>query len=341
MLKSFLFPSLLFLMSLTLSLGAPAQDIPTHNKGEQAMIQSIRTAIDQATNLPLVRVGAGQSGAQAFQKPSPAGVTSLLVSWQWLERMDTLAPGTVVVLPEHALDEHAQEVVRKNKLHLILIEGVLHGRRFATLSQEPPLPLSALAKESFQYIVMLGGDTEQLDGTWALYTPQMANDLLQRLPSKAPILILNGPRTGKYQSVQPLVENKEAHRTQTDPLTGFVQEQARGRPWSVIDFKFGPEGQPPLSYWGSALKYCLEHPETILVLPGESTSMISEALSLGLHPAIFVHSAMTAPSRRYVAHLVKRGQATLFPAIPTQRHQDPVPLQEPIVVEKLKTVVSR
>lgn len=300
-------------------------DIATTNLGEQAMIHTLRSAIDANPCLKhrTIIIGAGINGCNAFKNRARPGTINILLTWQWLDEMKNLAPETIVVLPLHALDNNFKSI--KNKTTIITIDGVLHSRTVDNVKKEN----ANLIDPHTALIFMLAGDTQQADGSWKLFTPKMASKLISYLPTNKNILFLNGPRTGKYKNINGVITAvKTAHQKTTDEVTQFIIDNSLLKPWKVVDFKLG---QPSL--WGPALKYCLENPQVILVIPGESTSMISEALSIGIRPAIYKHSAMTTLSEKYVNILVKQKRATLYPKLPTnpQQKQLPEPQENKIV----------
>jgi mitochondrial fission protein ELM1 len=318
----------LFLIGLLSVLNAhfilgSVKDIPTDLKGDQCMIQSLRELIDVNVHLKTedISIGAGLSGALAF-KNNCAKIQLLLV-WQWLDALNDLSKNTIVVVPKHAIDE------RFNNIKTIQIEGVLHNRTLENIQTEDHLKIF----ENPELIIMLAGDTQQEDGSWKPFKAEYLNDFMKNLPHHKKILFLNGPRTGKFklELQNELLEDKEAHRTKTDYITEIVQEWAKeNKLCTVIDFKFGAT-----SFWGAALKYCVMNKNTTLVLPGESTSMISEALALGIKPVIYVHPAMTVTSFRYIEDLLKNKKIIEYPCFTEINYQDPLPKQEKIIMDDL------
>ncbi len=315
--------------------GMGLADIPAGNVGEQAMMRTLRYAIDMNEDLRSYNIvlGAGMAGCQAFKKPARKGTLHVLITWQFLDVMKNLAKGTVVIMPEHAIDDNINAI--KDNIHLITIHGVLHSRTQKSIQKAN----SALIDEKTRLIVMLAGDTEHQDGKWQRYTTAMVSGLIASLPQDRSILFLSGPRTGKYQEVGDRVMIDEmAHRSGTDVITRYVMEQSVNKPWKVVDFKFDR-----VSLWSAALKFCLDHPQTVLILPGESTSMISESLSLGIRPAIYQHPAMAALSKKYIDSLVKHHQATEYPILPAagETRQQPLELQEKKVVAALLLLLAK
>ncbi|MDX2050263.1 MAG: hypothetical protein SFT93_03735 [Rickettsiaceae bacterium] len=311
-----------------------AVDVPTENKGEQDMITILRDAVNKSPILASknITIGAGTSGLNAFRtnihnttletqhysiklkssvdqtaeknlKHTLDKQARILLTWQWLDGMSELK-NVIIIVPAHALDERF-EALRQKNVNLIETDGVLHTRtREEVLNSN-----SDSIADNISIVVMLPGDTQQEDGSWKLYNAEMATELIQNLPKSA-ILILNGPRTGKFvSSANGLMQDGKAHRDGIDYITALVAKYKEevGASWDIRDFKYGHE-----SIWRAALKFCLEHENVALILPGESTSMISEALSLGLKPILYSHTAMTNSSRIYVNGLIDNGRAIAY-----------------------------
>jgi hypothetical protein len=104
----------------------------------------------------------------------------------------------------------------------------------------------------------------------------------------------------------------------------------------VFDFNYlKPSG------WDEALKFCVHHPNVPLILPGESTSMICEALGLGILPIIYNHTAMTPASLRFVESLVAQHNALAFPDIGRNHFkQAPLPNQVDVMIKKLVQAIK-
>lgn len=313
--------SLLSIFSLPLSFA----DIDTPNVGEKAMIAALRASLDRLAcpNASKVNIGAGTSGCKGLSNSHNSSDINVLLTWKMLEDMKTLPKDTIVVLPKHAISDHPDENVKYHAIH-----GVLHERSQQSVQKENANKVSSKTK----MIIMLAGDTQQDDGSMSLYTTDMVASFIAELPQDQDILILNGPRTGKYKtSGSDIIIDDQAHRTGIDDVTQKAIASSNDS-WIVEDFVYGTP-----SLWGPALKFCMDNPETILVLPGESTSMISEALSLGIAPAIHEHSAMTPSSFKYVDQLVHEGRVTRYPQLPELDHANRTPIepQQDVVAKML------
>lgn len=309
-------------------------DISTPNQGEQDMIKQLRSLVNQDKTLAVknISIGAGVTGAQAFITAGMTSITHILLTWQWLNEIKNVAPGTVIVVPHHALDDNFKKIERK--VHIIPIDGVLHSKNFESIQKEDTSPIDPNTK----IIVMLAGDVQQRDGNWTIYDNNMARGFIDKLPTDREILILNGPRTGKHiMTENGITVDSSAHRTKVDYVTQFIKNSSLGKKWQVADFIYGKP-----SLLNAALKFCLEHRKTILVLPGESTSMISEALSLGIKPVIYEHRAMTNTSRLYVEKLLEDNRVYLYPQFAgNERYrQRPTKPQGEVVIKALHKILK-
>lgn len=309
-------------------------DIDTPNKGEQQMIQSLRYQIqnDSLLSSKKIIIGSGHSGCEAFKAPL-ASTHRILLLWQWLDALKEIANDIILIIPKHAIDERFSTLIERGQ-KIITIDGVLHGKTIEYISHYSA-PEGTIDPRT-NFIVMLAGDTEQSDGSWIKYNREMLSTLIQQLPKEQKLLFLNGPRTGKYLENGSQVD-AEAHRTTTDYITQHVIQQNQPL-WVVEDFKYG---QPSL--WDAALKFCFSNTNVGLILPGESTSMICEALSLGIKPIIYQHNAMTTTSIAFVQGLISENQAIPIEqidlkALPTTSnfYQEPLPDQILNIINELK-----
>lgn len=310
-------------------------DVASNNAGEQAMISNLRTLIDSDPffkNIS-INIGAGISGSKEFAKLNGGSALNVLLTWQWLDEMKNLKSGTVVVAPEHAINQDFNSI--RSKVKIITINGVLHNRTIENIQKEN----SALIPAKTKIIFMLAGDTQQGDGSWVLFDKNTAKKIVSKLPKNSNIIILNGPRTGKHIKENNTIKvDEHAHRDKFDIITEEVLTiSSSNKSWTVSDFKYGQN-----SLWGPALKFCLENSDVILVLPGESTSMISEALSLGIKPVIYNHKAMAPTSLAYVKSLIKTGQASAYPDFGLGlRRQKPVANQNILIIDALKAMIKK
>lgn len=280
-------------------------EVNTENTGEKAMIVSLRKIVDQdpilkASGIEIV-IGSGVSGCDAFKASNTTKMVRVLLTWQWLDALDSISKDTIVVAPNHAIDKRFL-ALEKSGVRLIKISGVLHAKTIDNIKMESTSEIDPRT----EYVVMLAGDVQKEDGSWESYNKDMLSEFLKDLPKDKFILILNGPRTGKHLENSNQIDNF-SHRTGTDYITKSVIYEGVEN-WKIVDFKYGKK-----SLWDSALKYCTDHTDVGLILPGESTSMISEALSLGIRPIVYRNPIMTDGSSNYVKQLLNEDKILQFP----------------------------
>lgn len=236
----------------------------------------------------------------------------------------------MVVVPEHAMDQNFDKV--KDRVKLIPIQGVLHNKSLDNILEQNVEDIAT----NTNAIVMLAGDVQDAKGDWQRYDATMLNSFLTNLSDGKKILFFNGPRTGKHILVNDkLVLDEGAHRDEMDYITKYVSVRSKGKNWQVKDFRYGEPSE-----WDAALKFVIMHPRVKLILPGESTSMISEALALGIKPVIYTHSAMTEMSKKYVDSLIASNKAYKYPYEGIIEVQISVPHQQKVVVAELEKVIK-
>ena len=234
----------------------------------------------------------------------------------------------MVALPAHALNQEDENLIGKKLLKTI---GVAHNLTQEELlkeyeqkkSQKPedPIPEDPIPEASRYLMVVLGGDAPDSTGKQNFYTPQEAQQLAEFCNSKAEegyfIIATNGPRTGLHnpQTSEKLnshrvtiLENGEA-TYDLDEVSKAFCDKIKSPDFKFFDFKFLPKGVDS-SY--KALLYATSQKEGSLVLmPGESTSMISEACDF-LKPQsviIYKNGAMNQVHYDHVASVRQSNKA--------------------------------
>ncbi|KAB2834674.1 MAG: hypothetical protein F9K49_04865 [Caedimonadaceae bacterium] len=229
-------------------------------------------------------IGSGEGGILGIQDLTPQkNLVICLASHMILDgysNPDLINKVNFLALPVHASDTLA--AVWKDKL--INTTGVAHNR-----SSEDPLKAYKLGKGTLpascpSYLaVYLGGDapTPPPQKMIRLFTEAEAQKLADYVAKNAGdscILVLNGPRTGKHDAN--LQEIATAHRDgKLDHVTAAFKEKLESQiapeKVKIYNFQFGQD----LGYntFDLVLGALLKTKGKILV-PGESTSVISEAI---------------------------------------------------------------
>ena len=269
-------------------------------------------------------VVAGKEGIKGLQGVQTRGgdivcLTSHVFLEEYKEWVDRV---TFIALPTHVVtDEIAQLLGEK----LIKTVGVAHNRQTENVDDVYRKHHSAFPETDNLLAVMLGGDVPAPEEELKIkrFTENdattLADFILQQHRDKH-ILVLNGPRTGKHD--QAGVEDKTVHRGgKADDVTHFFQSklQSENVPVTVFDFQYNTEENKahalPFNSFAGALGLLRAKGGQLLV-PGESTSMISESVDM-LGPdkiVVYTHGAMNESHDAHVQSEFKAGRIQLLGA---------------------------
>ncbi len=226
----------------------------------------------------------------------------------------------LVAFPKHVLTEE-NEAVFGNKL--VKTIGVAHNLTAEDLQQEFAKRQNAIPLKSKYLFVILGGDA-QLQGTqYQYYSAEEAAETARYVADKVKneeyfLLITNGPRTGM---LNPLDGSKlETHRIlpnqeyKVDPVSqAFLDELSTQKIsadcFKFYDFKFLEKGVD--SAYKALLYSTIITPESLVLVPGESTSMISECCDMLPYESILVvqNKAMNDNHHSHVSSVIESGYA--------------------------------
>jgi len=267
----------------------------------------------------IIVVGSGEGGIEGIKDLSAnPNLTICLTSHMFLEGYKD--PSLLEKVNFIALPIHVSAAI-KDKLGTKLIEttGVAHNRQPEAADQAYAEWGQKELPGCKTYLgVVLGGDapvpgpskdiklfTEEDATHLANYVAQNADD--------ACILVLNGPRTGKYDS-----EKKEimtVHRNgNSDRITELFQKKLAAlgvENVKVMDFQHG--SQTPYNSFDLALG-AVKATYGKMVVPGESTSMVSEAIDT-LSPGqvlVYENSAMNKVHQAHIASELAAGRVSVL-----------------------------
>jgi hypothetical protein len=226
-------------------------------------------------------------------------------SHQWTEKHKDLNDvADFVALPTHTVTPKITKALSSTQI--IPTIGVAHNLTVEDLRKEYEAHKNELPKANRYLGVILGGDAPAPDGTMHYYTRDEAQQLADYVAGqvkwkKVHLLILNGPRTGKFDP-KTKHELKNSHRDgKVDPVTAaFVAELqkrklVKGKDFTLLDFQFG---QPSLQ---KAVLGALIATHSPLYVAGESTSSISEAVTtLPGAVTVFCNNAMNTTHDAHV-----------------------------------------
>ena len=274
-------------------------------------------------NQRIMVVGAGEEGAQNIQAlPSHPNLIVCLTSHMLLQAHKNpalLEKVDFIALPSHVPFKDKANVGSK----LIETIGVSHNRTpqgptqtYQKHKRELPLCTGYLG-------VILGGDAPAPESGIKRFTKEdavnLANDVAALAKkTKACVLVLNGPRTGKYDKHQKEIVSVP-RKGYSDPITTFFVQtlEERGIHATLFDFQHKtPDNMKwvrPYDTFDLVVGALRLYPGVLLV-PGDSTSMISEAIDV-LTPSkvlIYRNSAMNAIHEAHVISEYRTGRAGIL-----------------------------
>lgn len=301
----------------------------------------------------IVVIGAGEGGIDGIMDLSAnPDLIICLTSHMALERyLDQNLLGKVkfIALPTHA----ATQVKEQLKAKLIETTGVAHNRQ----PGESEKAYETWGKKELPscktYLgVILGGDAPIPGSEKAikLFTEKDATDLANYVFQKAKeacILVLNGPRTGKHGSDKKEIQT--VHRKgYSDNITNLFKKKlvANGiKNIKVFDFQHNtPENKEWVCPYNSfdLVVGALRATNGEMIVPGDSTSVISEAIDT-LPPGkiiVYEDSAMNEVHKAHLINELTAGRITVLEnyrtiKLPTSNSGNLEPNAAVIIAQKL------
>ncbi len=273
-------------------------------------------------------IAAGKDGITTLReiKSKSPGIFSVHLSYQIYDNSDALLMtehsfngANLMILPKHAITPQFESLVMASQTRLISTVGVAHNLRKEDIERAyEKHVLSIPGSTSDKYaLVILGGDAQNVDGSWMYFTKNDAQKLARLIDKSIDkdtyVFVLNGPRTGKHNP-STKEEDKNAHRgEQLDIVTQtFVDYFKNREKFHIFDFQYGKTGM-----YRPLLGKMLHATHSKIFVPGESTSMISEIVdSVGSNEKhqifAYEHAAMSGVHKLHIASEHKAGRVHLI-----------------------------
>ncbi len=218
--------------------------------------------------------------------------------FQLINKIDILA------LPHHSVSNSLRKAIKNSSTKLIETVGVAHNLKKDDLKKEWKQNRTQFPNAKKYLVVMLGGDSLNADNIhWTLFNKEDAKKLAHFLIKKAKkenfyILVFNGPRTGMHDEKGEI--DKEAHRGNLDKVTNVFVKELKKSKFTLLDFQYDKANLYKASL-GLILQEDYKH--SVVLIPAESTSMVSEAVDTVDTENIWVyeHSASLATHHRHVS----------------------------------------
>ncbi len=304
----------------------------------------------------VIVVGSGEGGIEGIKDLSPqSNLIICLTSHMFLKDFQDpalLQKVTFIALPIHETTSN-QEILKEK---LIKTVGVSHNRQAETADKiygewKKVLPTCK------EYLgVVLGGDAPTPSKEIKLFTEHDATKLATYIAQHAQnacVLVLNGPRTGKYGT-----DNKEimtVHRQgQSDSITKFFQQSLAAQGIKNVKFFDFQHNNPENKAW--VLPYnsfdlvvgAVKATHGKMLIPGESTSMISEAIDVlpSGHVLVYENNPMNEVHSAHVTSELAAGRIAVLQnyrdvLTPKINAEGPKPSAAQVIAQQLWETVNQ
>lgn len=234
-----------------------------------------------------------------------------------------------IALPKHIIDDNLKLVISLQHANLTETVGVAHNTMAKDLIPEYHKLKNQIINSDKYNLVVLAGDATDQYGQMQYYTPEESFKLGEYFGKNSQndgsvVIATNGPRTGKHnpktgevtlshRNVSP--ETKEALPNILDPVSqafldglnsvGLVKDKH----YNFFDFRFGKDGV--ISAYKGLLGATISNEGSSVYMPGESSSMISEACDLLPDGAVIIYDndAMSESHQKHVKSVYEQGSA--------------------------------
>jgi hypothetical protein len=331
------------------------------NPDEIAALKS--RIVSEKTNHFIV-VGCGAHMLEPLQILKSANVTTAFAAHQIPQNILLSSYFDSIAFPKHVIDEELREFYGDKLTETI---GVAHNLTKAdcVVEFEKRPELVEIAKNPKILVAILGGDAPLPSGVQQYYLPAEAIKLAEYCAAKARegffVVATNGPRTGKFNpengadlNTHRVVDPKTAAKIdyKLDLVTqafcekmqasGFVE----GSGFKLYDFKFLEKGVD--SAYKGILSMAVQSSasqasaaagnikEVSVLVPGESTSMISECCDFLPAQAVVIvpNGAMNSDHSAHVKSVIESGQARFFDLNKMQNPADLIVSQQSVEEHK-------
>lgn len=233
----------------------------------------------------------------------------------------------VMVLPEHVIQNDLPRQLQKSGVTLIQTVGVAHNIRTKDVESEYELGKNALPSARCYVGIMLGGDATLTGGAKQYFSQEDACTLAKHVVplsrvKQCHMLITNGPRTGLYDPKTGEKTNAHSDKTLDSVTQAFVEAVEKEGCVVNRDFAIFPyiNGKP--SAYKTILGAVNHSDESIFLVPGDSTSMVSEVISYLKNIKIYAYrnSAMNESHHSHIDRERHRGALLELGDNPTSEH---------------------
>ena len=214
---------------------------------EDQLISFVDDVIKRDDKTPII-LSVGEKTVSTFANilPVKGGTAIHLCHMVTANHPQLVGKVNYIALPLHSVGNF-EATLSNSQTKLIKTVGVSHNRQINDIDRTYAENKDKLPPNESYVGVILGGDAPTPENKIQLFTEENARELARYVSSNLKgrhLLIINGPRTGKYDP-KSLVERKEAHRNgELDFITqAFLDELKNSnvtpKQYSLFDFQFG------------------------------------------------------------------------------------------------------
>ncbi len=273
---------------------------------EEKLTASVKSAVTAQEEKPIV-LAVGEKTVSSFANlfPFQGATTVHLCHMITTNHPKLVGKVDYIAAPLHAIGDFIN-TLEGTKTKLIKTIGVAHNRQIEEIEAIYDLRKSELPESDTYLGVILGGDAPTPDNEIQLFTEVNARKLaryISPLIKSRHLLIINGPRTGKYDPITQ-EEIKSAHRDgEKDYVTrAFVEELEKSKilpqQFTLFDFQFGSSISKDMDLLLGAVRA----KDGEILVAGESTSSISESIDVLPDGAVIVYDT-TSMNQVHNAHV--------------------------------------
>lgn len=296
-------------------------EVEEFNIGQEEQLKSsVKRAIESKEKKPII-LGVGEKTVASFADLLPFEEATTIHLCHMVTANHPNLPGKVdfIALPLHSLGSFEDTVAHTNT-QLIRTVGVSHNRQIEEICRSYDENKDNLPPRDSYLGIILAGDAPTPDNEILVFSETNARELARYVANileDKHLLVINGPRTGKYDP-KTLTEKKEAHRDgQKDFITQafldeLIQSNIPENQLSLFDFQFGVSTSQDMDL----LLGTVRATNSNILVPGESTSSISECIDVLPAGAVVVYhnTAMNAVHNAHVQSELQVGRIKFLQA---------------------------
>lgn len=293
-------------------------EVKEFNLGQEEELKSYVKTINAENQKKPIVLAVGEKTVVPFAQMLPLdGATTVhLCHMVTTNHAGLLDKANFIAAPFHALGDFGKG---SSQTKLIPTIGVAHNRQIEGVERVYQEDRDQIPESEAYLGIILAGDAPTPQNEIRFFTKENARELayyVSGIVKGKHLLIINGPRTGKYNP-KTLEEIKTAHRDgQKDEVTqAFVAKlQKLGikpEQMTLFDFQFGQSTGREMDLVLGAIRAT----KSILLVPGESTSSISESIDVLPKGAVLVYqnTAMSDVHKAHVRSEIEAGRIQYLP----------------------------